>query len=56
VLTGGGTQPAGLVQGRWKKPSLDAVTTYTDVDGNPILLTPGRTWVVLPTAGGAQRL
>jgi hypothetical protein len=56
VLTGGGTQPAGLVQGRWKKPSLEAVTTYTDADGNPILLTPGRTWVVLPTAGGAQKL
>jgi hypothetical protein len=56
VLTGGGTQPHGLVQGRWKKPSLEAVTTYTDVDGNPILLTPGRTWVVLPTAGGAQKL
>ena len=56
VLTGGGTQPAGLVQGRWKKESLGAVTTYTDADGNPILLTPGRTWVVLPTAGGAQKL
>lgn len=56
VLTGGGTQPAGLVQGRWKKPSIEAVTTYTDADGNPILLTPGRTWVVLPTGGGAARL
>lgn len=56
VLTGGGTGPAGLVQGRWTKPSIDAVTTYTDVDGNPILLTPGRTWVVLPSPGGATRL
>lgn len=56
VLTGGGTQPHGLVQGRWKKPALDAVTTYTDADGKPILLTPGRTWVVLPTPGGASRL
>jgi len=56
VLTGGGTQPQGLVQGHWKKTSLEAVTTYTDVDGNPILLTPGRTWVVLPSAGGAARL
>ena len=51
VLTGGGTSPHGLVQGRWKKTSLEAVTTYTDADGNPILLTPGRTWVVLPVAG-----
>ena len=56
VLTGGGDQPAGLVQGAWKKASLDAVTTYTDVDGKPILLTPGRTWVVLPSPGGAQKL
>jgi hypothetical protein len=56
ILTGGGSAPAGLVVGRWAKPSLDAVTTYTDVDGNPILLTPGRTWVVLPSAGGAGRL
>ena len=46
----------GLVQGRWQKPALDAVTTYTDVDGNPILLTPGRTWVELPPGGGAARL
>jgi hypothetical protein len=50
VLTAGG-----LVQGRWSKPSLDAITAYTDVDGNPIGLTPGRTWVALPQAGGASR-
>ncbi len=50
VLTAGG-----LVQGRWSKPALDGVTTYTDVDGNPIGLTPGRTWVALPQAGGATR-
>lgn len=51
VLTNGG-----LVQGRWQKPAIDAVTTYTDVDGQPILLTPGRTWVALPSPGGAARL
>lgn len=51
VLTAGG-----LVQGRWHKPALEAVTTYTDVDGNPIALTPGRTWVALPPPGGATRL
>ena len=56
ILTGGGTGRAGLVQGRWHKPALDAVTTYTDVDGNPILFTPGRTWVALPPVGGASRL
>jgi hypothetical protein len=56
VLTGGGLEPHGLVQGRWRKPSLEANTVYTDMDGNPILLTPGRTWVVLPSPGGATRL
>ena len=56
VLTGGGLSQPGLVQGRWKKPSIEAVTTFTDVDGNPILLTPGRTWVALPAPGGAVRL
>jgi hypothetical protein len=51
VLTDGG-----LVAGRWHKPSLEAVTTYTDVDGNPILLNPGRTWIALPPPGDAIRL
>lgn len=51
VLTNGG-----LVQGTWHKPALDTVTTYVDVDGNPILLTPGRTWVALPSPGGATRI
>ena len=51
VLTNGG-----LVVGRWHKPAIDAITTYTDVDGNPISLTPGRTWVALPPPGGANRL
>jgi hypothetical protein len=56
ILTGGGRVQPGLIEGRWHKPSLDGVTTYTDVDGNPILLTPGRTWVALPPPGGATRL
>lgn len=51
VLTDGG-----LVVGRWHKTSQTSVTTYTDVDGNPIALTPGRTWVALPPPGGATRL
>jgi hypothetical protein len=51
VLTAGG-----LITGRWHKSSLEEVTTYTDAGGNPIKLTPGRTWVALPTAGGAQKL
>lgn len=51
VLTDGG-----IVVGRWTKTALDAPATYTDVDGNPIALTPGRTWVALPPPGGATRL
>jgi hypothetical protein len=51
VLTNGG-----LVQGTWHKPALDVVTTYVDVEGQPIYLTPGRTWVALPSPGGATRL
>ena len=56
ILTSGGANRAGLVQGRWRKSALDAVTTYTDIDGNPILFTPGRTWVALPPVGGGSRL
>jgi hypothetical protein len=51
VLTNGG-----LIVARWHKPTIDAITTYTDVDGAPIGLTPGRTWVALPPPGGAERL
>lgn len=43
-----------LQRGRWSKPSADAPTTYVDSDGDPLLLTPGRTWVeVLPPGSGA---
>jgi hypothetical protein len=50
VLTAGGLIPA-----HWSKPSLEATTTYTDASGQPVLLTPGRTWVALPEPGGATR-
>jgi hypothetical protein len=51
VLTAGG-----LITGRWHKPTLESVTTYTDATGQPITLTPGPTWVALPPPGGASRL
>ena len=41
ILTGGGTQPHGVVKGTWRKQHLGSVTDYTDADGNPIQLTPG---------------
>nr|MDQ6928716.1 DUF3048 C-terminal domain-containing protein [Actinomycetota bacterium] len=36
-----------VVKGKWSKPSIDAVTTYTDAAGKPIAVKPGRTWVEL---------
>jgi hypothetical protein len=51
VLTAGG-----IVTGTWHKPALDAVTTYVDIDGKPIGLTPGRTWVALAPPGEGRRL
>ena len=51
ILTNGG-----LVAARWSKPSLEAVTTYVDADGNPVKLTPGRTWVALPPPGEGAKL
>jgi hypothetical protein len=51
VLTNGG-----LIAARWHRASIDTVTTYTDADGAPILLTPGTTWVALPAPGDATKL
>lgn len=39
------------IRGRWSKPSAGAYTTYTDANGAPIRLTPGRTWVELARNG-----
>jgi hypothetical protein len=46
VLTGGR-----LIRGRWSKAGPDDPTTYTDSDGAPIRLTPGRTWIELVPEG-----
>jgi Protein of unknown function (DUF3048) N-terminal domain/Protein of unknown function (DUF3048) C-terminal domain len=43
-----------IIKGTWTKPSVSAITTYTDAAGAPIKLTPGRTWVELPPNGGAS--
>ncbi len=42
VLTDGS-----MIQATWARPSLTAVATYTDSAGQPVLLTPGQTWVEL---------
>lgn len=41
-----------VVWGRWSRPAQDQPATLTDNAGNPILLTPGNTWVELPRQGG----
>ncbi len=50
VLSGGRA-----VAGTWSRPAPGAVTTYTDRGGQPIALSPGRTWVeLLPTGSSPQ--
>ena len=56
ILTGGGSQPHGVVKGTWRKQHLGSVTDYLADDGTRIKLTRGTTWVVLPTPGGARLL
>lgn len=41
-----------LVQGKWSRTSVSQVVQYTDASGQPIRLTPGRTWVELEPAVG----
>jgi hypothetical protein len=47
VLTGGQ-----VIEAKWWKPTLDAVTTFT-VGDKPVRLAPGQTWVLLPQRGAA---
>jgi hypothetical protein len=42
-----------LVQGTWSKPTADAVTSFTDSAGAPIVLPPGQTWVHLVAPGSS---
>ncbi len=40
-----------LVQGTWRKDSPEAVTSFTDSAGAPIVLPPGQTWIHLVAPG-----
>ena len=51
VLTGGR-----LVKGRWSRPTEAQITTYTLPSGEPIKLTPGRTWLELVPLGNLSAL
>jgi hypothetical protein len=41
------------VLGTWSKPTPDAVTTFTDSSGAPIVLPPGQTWVHMVAPGSS---
>lgn len=43
-----------LIRGSWSKPRPNAVIEYTDSNGDPVELLPGRVWVELPEPGGAS--
>jgi hypothetical protein len=51
VLTGGAVQ-----RGRWSHPSLDDPITFTGDDGQPLRLTPGKTWIELAPGAGSATL
>lgn len=51
VLTGGR-----LVKGHWSRPTEAQTTVYTLPSGEPIKLTPGRTWLELVPLGNLQAL
>lgn len=42
------------VEARWSRPAVGDVTTYTGPDGQPVLLTPGPTWVAIAPPGTAE--
>lgn len=58
VVTGSGelwVLTAGhVVVGRWEQASPAAPTRWLDASGDPIALTPGRTWIVMPDPGAAS--
>ncbi|OWY60005.1 hypothetical protein B7486_71530 [cyanobacterium TDX16] len=42
-----------VVQGTWSRDAATSPYTILDTAGQPVLFTPGRTWIALPTAGTA---
>lgn len=40
-----------VVFGTWERPSAEDKPVLLDTDGDPIALTPGRTWVLMPEEG-----
>jgi hypothetical protein len=56
-LVGGGDtwifRDGHVITGRWSRPTIDDLTSWTDGDGQPIELTPGQTWIALVPNGAA---
>ncbi len=42
-----------ILEGTWSKENVTSPTQYFDMSGNPVELTPGSTWVLLPEPGEA---
>ena len=40
-----------VFKGKWSKPEMTSVISYTDQTGLPVPLPPGRTWIELPPTG-----
>lgn len=40
-----------IIVGTWSRATAEDPMSLADVDGEPIALTPGRTWVIMPEAG-----
>lgn len=45
-----------LIEGRWSRPGPNSPLQLLAVDGSPITLTPGQTFLELPSSGGAAVL
>jgi hypothetical protein len=45
-----------VVWGRWSRPAQEVPATLTDLAGNPILLTPGTTWVEMPRSNSVTTI
>jgi DUF3048 family protein len=43
-----------VVKGRWDRPDASRPATFTDANGEPVKLTPGRTWIELAKAGDTE--
>jgi len=45
-----------VLHGRWDRPDIAKPATLVDDQGQPVLLSPGQTWIELPKAGGTAAI